>query len=295
MTHQTTGILFCLIAATLWGISGTFAQFVFQNRAITPEWLTTWRLFISGGVLLCWSYSQEGKQIFALWFPLKQAIALIFFSVFGMLAVQLTYFVAIKHSNAATATVLQYIAPTIIAVFLAIKNKKLPSLKEVIAISLSLMGIFLLATHGSFTNLTITLQALFWGLASALAIVLYTLFPLKLLAKFGARDVVGWAMLIGGFTASLIFPSWHIEGRWDTYTCIAMIFIVPLGSLTAFYLYLASFQHIGGGKASVLISAEPFAATLFSVIFLHVEFGVLDWLGSFCIILTIFLLATSHR
>lgn len=295
MTPQTKGIIFCLTAAILWGISGTFAQFVFQNRAITPEWLTTWRLSASGLTLLIWAYSKEGKQIFAIWFPLKQAIALVFFAIFGMLAVQLTYFVAIKHSNAATATVLQYMAPAIIALVLTIQYRKPPTIREIIAISLALLGIFLLVTHGSFTNLSITGKALFWGIASAFTMVLYTLFPLKLLAKYGARNVVGWAMLIGGLFSSLLFPTWHFEGQWDGYTLLAMVFIVPLGSLIAFYLYLASFQHIGGGKASILISAEPLAATVFSVIFLGVQFGLLDWIGSFCIILTIFLLARTTR
>lgn len=45
-----------------------------------------------------------------------------------MLMVQYTYFAAIKHSNAATATVLQYAGPVIIAIYLAIKNKKSPDL-----------------------------------------------------------------------------------------------------------------------------------------------------------------------
>ena len=34
------GTLFALIAGTLWGLSGICAQFLFQNKNLTPEWPT---------------------------------------------------------------------------------------------------------------------------------------------------------------------------------------------------------------------------------------------------------------
>lgn len=291
MNPQTKGIIFCLTSAILWGISGVFAQFIFQNRAITPEWLTAWRLIISGTLLLSWSYYLEGNKIFALWKSGKESLSMIFFALFGMLAVQLTYFVAIKESNAATATILQYLAPAMITVYLIIRLKKLPSKIQTLAVALALAGTFLLATHGNIYSLSITVTALIWGIVSAFTLALYTLFPVKLLKKHGARNIVGWAMFIGGLSFSAVYPVWHVEGIWDGYTVLAMIVIVPLGSLVAFYLYLDSFQYIGGSKASILISAEPLAATVFSVLFLNVQFVGMDWLGSICIILTIFLLA----
>ena len=50
-----------ITAAMLWGVSGTVAQYLFQKKEFTPEWLVVIRLLISGIVLLIYS-SIKGKQ-----------------------------------------------------------------------------------------------------------------------------------------------------------------------------------------------------------------------------------------
>ena len=50
------GTLFALIAGTLWGLSGICAQFLFQQRNLTPEWVVCVRLISSGVILLSIAY-----------------------------------------------------------------------------------------------------------------------------------------------------------------------------------------------------------------------------------------------
>ena len=117
------GFIFAITAAILWGFSGTFGQFLFQERGINVEWLITMRMLVSGLLLLLFAKSWERAKVFLIWKNRKDAIQLLIFSITGMLAVQYTYFAAIQHSNAATATVLQYVGPILIAVFLAMKYR----------------------------------------------------------------------------------------------------------------------------------------------------------------------------
>ncbi|WP_370900138.1 EamA family transporter [Chryseobacterium gossypii] len=140
---------------------------------------------------------------------------LVTFSITGMLAVQYTYFAAIKHSNAATATVLQYAGPVFIAIYLAFRNKKLPLFLEVIAIILAVAGTFLLVTHGNIGSLSISPTALFFGIASAITLAIYTLQPVKLLSKYKSSVVIGWGMFCGGVVFSFVKAPWAIEGIWD--------------------------------------------------------------------------------
>jgi len=138
------GFLFAIIAASLWGISGTFGQFLFQQRNINVEWLITVRMLVSGFLLLIYAASQKQNNIFKIWHNKKDTAQLVLFSITGMLMVQYTYFAAIKHSNAATATVLQYAGPVLIAIYLAFKNKKIPRIVDFIAILFAVLGTFLL-------------------------------------------------------------------------------------------------------------------------------------------------------
>jgi len=41
-----------VVAATLFGVGGTFAQFLFQHRGVNIDWLVTMRLLGAGGVML---------------------------------------------------------------------------------------------------------------------------------------------------------------------------------------------------------------------------------------------------
>ena len=288
---------FCLavLAALFWGVSGTFAQFLFQQRGINMEWIITVRLLISGICLLLYARFVDRVDLFEIWRDKKDSIQLAVFSIIGMLAVQYTYFAAIQHSNAATATVLQYAGPVIIALYLAFKNRKIPALLEILAVILAVVGTFLLVTHGDISSLSISGAALFFGLASAVALAVYTLQPVKLLSKYKSSLVIGWGMLCAGIVFSFVKAPWDIQGVWDMHTFGYTAFIVIFGTLIAFYFYLSAVQIIGGQKTSLLASIEPLSATILAVLWLNVSYSVIDWLGSLFIISTLFLLSIKRK
>lgn len=279
------------MAASLWGVSGTFGQFLFQKRGINLEWLITVRMLVSGFMLLMLARLNRDGDLWTIWKNRKDAIQLAWFSITGMLAVQYTYFAAIKYSNAATATVLQYAGPVLITVYLALRTRRFPKFIECIATLLAVAGTFLLVTHGNPDSLSITGMALFFGIASAFALAFYILQPVDLLKKYSANLIIGWAMFIGGSAFSFVHAPWNIEGSWDHFTYTYTAFIVILGTLVPFYAYLTAIKLIGAHKSSLLASAEPLSATIMAVLWLNVPFEIMDWVGSACIVSTVFLLS----
>lgn len=284
------GILLGLSAAALWGISGVLGQFLLQQRGINLEWLITIRMLVSGIGLLVLA-KRSNNNVFIIWKNKSDAIQLIIFSVIGMLGVQYTYFAAIKYSNAATATVLQFSGPIFIAVYLAMKYRKLPNRLELSAIFLAVLGTFLLVTHGNFDTLSISGKALFFGIASAVTLAIYTLQPAELLRKYSSALVIGWGMCVGGFVFSFVKAPWTIVGVWDFQAYLYLFAVIIFGTLVAFYAYLNAVKIIGGQKTSLLASAEPLVAVIISVIWLKTSFSLIDWIGSLCIISTVFLLS----
>ena len=69
----------------------------------------------------------QRKRNFDIWKNKKDAKDMLLFSLIGMLFMQYGYFLAIGHSNAATATVLQYLAPVMIVIYVSIRYHKMPS------------------------------------------------------------------------------------------------------------------------------------------------------------------------
>ncbi len=285
------GIILVIIGAMLWGISSTAAQYLFQKKGFSPEWLVVIRLLSSGIILLLYTFMKGEQNIWKVWKSKNDALSLIFFSILGMLGVQYTYFAAIKYGNAATATILQYSSPVIITCYLAIRNKKIPKLKEIIAIGLAMLGTFFIITKGNIHSISISRLALFWGIASAFAAAFYTLQPRLLLRKWGSILVVGWGMLIGGISFSFIEQPWNCTGIWSTNSILAIIFVVLFGTLIAFTCFLESLNYIKPTESSILSSAEPLSAAILSVLWLHEELGIAQWIGTACIITTIIILS----
>ena len=292
---QGRGNLLAVFAASLWGVSGACAQYVFEQKGLRIDWLVTVRLLIAGVLLLVFAWWQRSSQVMAVWRHARSAAQLLAFGVLGMLGVQYTYFAVIEHSNAAVGTVLQYLGPTVIAVYLAAVHRHWPSSRELVAIVLAMLGTFLLVTHGKMGVLQISLEALLWGLSSALALAFYTVQPVALLKRHDSAVVVGWGMLIGGLAFVGWSQPWHMSGSWDSGTYMAVLFIVVLGTLVPFYCYLLAVKTIGPQRTSLLACAEPLSAALVSVLWLEVAFGWLDVVGSLCIVLTIYLLAQQKQ
>ena len=163
MGSTRKGMLNVLIAAVLWGSSGVCAQYIMEQSQMSSQFLTLTRLIFAGLILLTLSFV-HGDKIFSIINNHKDAISLLIFSVVGALTVQLTFLLTIEKSNAATATVLQFLSPTIIVAWFSLVRKSRPGILVFCAILTSLIGTFLLVTHGNPTSLSISPAALFWGI-----------------------------------------------------------------------------------------------------------------------------------
>lgn len=292
---KISGLIMAIAAAIFWGVSGTCAQFLFEQKQFDPAWLVCWRLILGGLILVLFSLTQKNQDTFNIWKKPMDTVKLLLFSILGMVSVQFTYFYSISLSNAATATILQYIGPLLVVAFYAIKHRRWPIMAEYASLALALIGTFLLVTHGSFDQLVISEGALFWGILSAVALAFYTIQPVGLLRKYSAATVTGWGMLLGGLAFSPFTQPWEIQGTWDLEAWAAFSYIILFGSVTAFYIFLTSVTIIGATTASLLCSVEPLAAAGVAVVWLGVNFGPMDWLGTIFILITIVLLTLSTK
>lgn len=294
MGNLRQGMVYVLVAAALWGSSGVCAQYLLQKTGFSAQWLTMFRLTFSGVILLVVSFL-NGDKLFA---PLRQRrdrLSLLWFTLFGAIMVQLTFLMTIERANAATATILQFLSPTIIVAWFTAAKRQRPSLLVMLAIFTSLVGTFLLVTHGDPTSLSISRAALFWGITSAFASAFYTTYPSRLIARFGTLPIVGWSMLLGGLMLAPFFARESTPQQMDSTTLLAAFYLIIIGTALTFSLYLKGAQIIGGAKAGILSCAEPLCSALLSLLLLGITFGTLDWLGTLLIIASVLLISRDAR
>lgn len=288
------GLSMVLLGAVLWGVSGTAAQVLFQRYGFNPGWLVTVRMTVSGFLLLTGLAIVQGPQhIFAIWRDKRDVMRLTLLSVVGLLAVQYSYFASIRYGNAAAATMLQYLGPIFLTLYVALRTRRMPSASQLLAVFLALLGASLLVTDGNWQRFSVSPLAVVWGLISALTAAFYTAYPKRLVLKYGAATIVGWGMLIGGVGMSFLTPPWDFSGRSSIGTWWLVSFVVLFGTLIAFYVYIASLKYISAAEASILGSGEPLSAALVAVTFLHVHMGIPAMIGGLCIVVTVTILARA--
>lgn len=295
MSKNIRGITFALISGISWGFSGACAQYLFGHYGVDPIWVSSVRMLFAGIVLCCVAFIGFRGPFTALWKFWKTprvALRLVVFAICGLAFCQITYLLAIQYSNAGTATIIQYIGPVMTVFFLCAVAHRAPTLREIIALVCVMAGIFLLSTHGNPAVMVLSPQALFWGLVSAFAYMLYSLLPRKLMVHYGSVPVVASGLIIGGVVFSVAIQSWANIPQMELSGFIVLfVGLVLFGTVVGFSLFFQSIKDIGAAKAGLIASIETVSATVFAVVWLGTSFVWIDIVGFVLIVATVFILA----
>ncbi|BBM53488.1 hypothetical protein JMUB3935_2485 [Leptotrichia trevisanii] len=284
------GMLLASLASSLWAISGISGEILFKKFNFSSDWLVSTRTLISGILLFAIVISIEKKSVLKPLKNKKDCLGIILFGTAGMYLVQYTYFKTIELSNVSFATILQFTAPFFIFVYESAKNRKLPSVSTIILLFMTILGVVFIATKGNFSNLSISMEALVFGLVSAIMIAFYSTYPKKLLKKYGSITVVGWGMIVGSIISNIIHPIWKIEGNVNAKSIIQVIIVVILGTSIAYLIYIASLNYISSSLAGILTAFEPVLAAILSVIIFGLKFSSVEIVGFVLVFVSIFIL-----
>lgn len=270
-TKRLKGIIMIIIGSMLWGATGPMMEWVLSSSYMSVSFMLTIRLLLAGFLILCFLVVTK-RDIYAIWKQPYWWIKLVIFSVFGMLGVQYTFVAAIHASNAVLATLLQFLAPIFVVLYVSFSQKMFPPRYQILGILGTLMGLFLLLTNGSISNLLVSPVALLWGLGVGLTFAFYTLYPTSVMNEWGVLVVIGWSMLIGGLLLGFSKGFWEFKQYallTESDTNLMLLAIIFFGTI-AFILFLSSMKYISPVETSILSSFEPLTAMFISVI----------WLGS---------------
>ncbi len=293
--YEIIGIILTLLGATLWGVSGTSVQFIGNFRNMNLEWLLTMRLITAGLLTVLYGWIRQGNAIFNVFRNWRDTLGLIIFGVFGMALCQYTYFRSIVIAGAGIATVLQYLAPSMIIIYLLVRYGKRPSTGEIISVILALAGTICLMGNNGFSFESFRSDVLFWGLLSAVGVAVYSVSPVRLLATYGTIPIVGFGMLLSGLVAAVLFQQPHSYATWDVWTVVGCFNVVFLGTIVSFNAYLEGVKRIGAVSGSILSSIEPISAAFFGWALLGNQFNWVGILGMAMIIATVIIIALEKR
>ena len=287
------GIMLIVMAAACWGLGGVAGQYLFQYHQVDAVWLVMVRQIVAGGMFLLYTAAVLKENIFTI---LRQHfLGLLCFSFVGILGAQLGFYYTISLCNAATATVLQYSAPIWVMVYMSYKHRAWPDGRELVGICGAIVGVFLIATHGSLNSLALSPAALTIGLLSAISYAFYSIQPVELLKHYPATVIIGWGQLLSGLALIAVRNPFTPAGSWNMQAYWAMGYLIVGATIASYALYLAGLKIVGSTKASLISCAEPLASIIAVVLLLDTQLLLPDYIGMACIIFTVLLLSLPKK
>lgn len=286
------GYAFAIAAALFWAVSGSSAKYLF-NSGVSPFQLVQLRLtlafFCLGGFLLIF-------RPHLLKIDRKDLLYFVIFGVVGMAGVQFTYLFAISRIKVAAAILLQYLAPSMIAVYFVVFAKERLSRATVFALGCALAGCWLVVGAYNLNILSMNLAGIVSGVLSAVTFAWYSLHGEYGMRKYNPWTVLFYAFAFGALAWNIAHPPFEgLMHAWRPAQWFWIFYIAVFGTLVPFGLYLEGINLIRSTRASITATLEPITAGVLSYLFLGEVMEPLQLLGGALVITAIVILQVKQE
>jgi len=229
--------------------------------------------------------------------PSRPFLPMIMLGIFGYAGSSLAYLEAIQYSNAATATLLQFLFLPMVAGYEAVTGSLRWTHRWTLTLFLAILGSLLLIVGTNF-QILVTPIGLLFGLLAAIAGAYYNLSSRNYVRTYGAWWTTSWGFTIGGLVSlpfgiltlgGYMLPP-TIGGITEVFFLIG--FVTVFGTLLAFSLYISGLEHLSATETGIASTSEPIMSAVASYIFLGLVLTSTQYLGGALIILAVILVAT---
>ena len=142
------GVVATLLGGIFWGFSGTSASYLFAHYQIDTIWLLSVRQLLAGAMFMVVIVLFDRARFIQLLKNPRHLAIMAVFTAFGVFGNSFSYLLAVRLTNAGTATVMQCFQLVIIMVYTCIVTHRLPRRRELAGVILAFAGAFLIATRG---------------------------------------------------------------------------------------------------------------------------------------------------
>ena len=259
-SKSIVGNILIIIAGLFWGSMGIFVRHL-NDLGFSSIQVACLRLVTAGILfaLILLIKDRKGFKINPKDIPLFLALGLV-----SILFFTCCYFTAIRLMTMSTAAILLYTSPIWVMVLAIIFLKEKITLQKIIALVLAFAGCVLVSGFGG----KVTVVGVLVGLGSGLGYGLYSIFGTFALKKYSPYTVTCYTFLIAGFGSifvanppDLIAKISAVDNKLSLFGFVLLTAVVT--AVIPFLLYTLGLNKTTAGKAAVLATVEPAAATLF--------------------------------
>ncbi len=252
------GGMMILGATVCWGTMATLAKLLFRDQQVEPLVLVALRAYLATLVLfLLVALTDRSALAIDAWGLRAAAVV----GVGGLATNNFLYFQAIHLTSVATALLLQYQAPVLVALYAVLVQGQRLSRRLVLALLAGAAGCALVVRAYDPAALRPNLPGVLLGLGTAVAFAFYILASRRALVRLRPWTLLAYAYLAASLAWLLVAPPWVILARgYDGATWLAFVAIATLGTALPFGLFVGGLRLLPPTQASILSMLEPVVA-----------------------------------
>ena len=286
------GGILIVIAGLFWGSMGLFVRHL-NSLGFTSIQVACLRLVTAGILfaLILLIKDPKGFKISPKDIPLFLALGLV-----SILFFTCCYFTAIRLMTMSTAAILLYTSPIWVMILAVFFLKEKINTKKIIALVLAFAGCVLVSGFGG----KVTPVGILVGLGSGLGYGLYSIFGSFALKKYSPLTVTCYTFLIAG--AGSVFVSdpadliTKISSNGNKPALLGFVLLTSvITAVIPFLLYTLGLNRTTAGRAAVLATVEPAAATVFGFFVMKETIGPVAVLGILLVFAAIMILSIKGK
>jgi len=211
--------------------------------------------------------------------------------VISVVLFTLMYFSCQEQCSLSAAAILLYTAPAFVMLMSALLFRESITKKKILALIIAFAGCIFVS--GVFSgDLSVTTSGFLMGIGSAFFYALYSIFARYALAHYKPLTVTYYTFFCAGIASLFLRSPSKVIELFITVpsTIFPALGLVAVSTVLPFVLYTKGLVHVESGKASILASVEPVAASLVGMVAFNEPMGVSGTLGLFCVLLSVFIL-----
>jgi drug/metabolite transporter (DMT)-like permease len=235
----------------------------------------------------------------------KELPFLIIYGVLAFTLVQFLYFFTISRVPVGVGTLLAFLAPIIVALYVKFVRKQPVRSRIWLAIFLTLLGLALVAQV--WQGLTLDSIGIMSGLLLAFFLALYWILGESGQGHRDALSLTMWGFIFSTATWSIIAPWTRFPFQMLTENAapmrpgwpglpiwLVMLIGIVFGTVFSFLLVLGSLRRLGAARAGIVGTSEPVWAGILALLFLGEMLTPIQGIGGLIVIAGIIVAETSR-
>ena len=281
-----------VLAAFCWGLNAVIAKGAFE-AGIAPARLAEARTLVGGAPLIAYLALRRRDLLL----PPRAAVVPIIAFGLGLVAINFAFYTAIDRVPVGVALSLQYTAPVLVLVGVALVARRSPGGVVWLAALLTLLGATLVS--GAFEGLrNLDGLGVAAGVASAIFFGVYLL-SAQAAARRGAHPAtaLAGAFAVASIAWGILLPwwGWPVDRLAEPEIALRVLGVGLVGTLFPFLLVVNALRHLPAAVAGIAATTEPVFATALAWLLLSQSLGIPQLLGGGLVVGGVVLAQFAHR